>query len=59
MNRQALPRWRSGSGEVRENLASPAVQAVETIQGDMPRRLPDLNRTAERLYRRWMVNLKS
>jgi GMP synthase-like glutamine amidotransferase len=49
----------SGSGEVRENLASPAVQPVEKIQEEMPRKLPDLSATAERLYRRWTKGLKT
>jgi GMP synthase-like glutamine amidotransferase len=48
----------SGSGEVRANLASPAVQPVETIQAQMPEQLPRLSATAERLYRRWASNLK-
>ena len=48
----------SGAGEVRENLASPAVQPVEEIQGEMPARLPELSRTAERLYRHWATNLR-
>ena len=60
MTPEMIASWiASGSGEVRENLASPAVQPVERIQGEMTRRLPDLNRTAERLYRRWMANLRS
>jgi len=49
----------SGAGEVKENLASPAVQPVERIVADMPGRLPVLSSTAERLYRRWAGNLKS
>ncbi len=48
----------SGAGEVEENLASPAVQPVDTIQDEMPAKLPELNRTAERLYRQWAKNLK-
>ena len=47
----------SGAGEVRENLASPAVQPVETITAQMPERLPRLSSTAERLYRRWVGGL--
>ena len=49
----------SGSGEVRENLSSPAVQPVETIQGEAARRLPELSATAERLYRRWTRGLRT
>jgi GMP synthase-like glutamine amidotransferase len=47
----------SGSGEVRANLSSPAVQPVEKIQADMPARLPELSRIAERLYTRWAKGL--
>jgi GMP synthase-like glutamine amidotransferase len=49
----------SGSGEVKQNLASPAVQPVDKIQAEMPRRLPELGRTAERLYGRWAKNLRA
>jgi GMP synthase-like glutamine amidotransferase len=49
----------TGSGEVRDNLASPAVQPVEKIQGEAPSRLPVLTRTAERLYTRWAKGLKA
>jgi GMP synthase-like glutamine amidotransferase len=47
----------SGSTEVRENLTSPAVQPIEKIQADMPARLPELSRVAERLYARWAKGL--
>jgi GMP synthase-like glutamine amidotransferase len=49
----------SGAGEVRDNLASPAVQPVEEIQAQMPQKLPRLSATAERLYTRWARNLKA
>ena len=49
----------SGSREVRENLASPAVQPVEKIVGDTPTRIPVLSNTAERLYRRWIQALRT
>jgi GMP synthase-like glutamine amidotransferase len=48
----------SGSDEVRDNLASPAVQPVERIQGEMPERLPKLSATADHLYRRWIANVR-
>ena len=58
MTPEMIASWiASGAGEVRQNLASPAVQPVEKIQGEMPARLPELSRTAERLYRRWATNL--
>lgn len=49
----------SGAGEVRDNLASPAVQPVEKIVDEMPARLPALSNTAERLYRRWIEGLRA
>jgi len=58
MTPEMIASWiASGAGEVRENLSSPAVQPVETIVADMPRRLPVLSSTAERLYRRWIEKL--
>ena len=58
MTPEMIASWiRSGAGEVRENLASPAVQPVETITAQMPERLPRLASTAERLYRRWVRGL--
>jgi GMP synthase-like glutamine amidotransferase len=60
MTPQMIADWiASGSGEVAENLASPAVQPVDRIQGEAPRRLPALSKTAERLYDRWSRNLRS
>ncbi|HST02660.1 MAG TPA: type 1 glutamine amidotransferase [Usitatibacter sp.] len=49
----------SGGGELRENLASPAVQPAERIVAETPARLPVLSSTAERLYRRWIENLRA
>lgn len=49
----------SGGGELRENLASPAVQPAERIVAETPTRLPVLSSTAERLYRRWIENLRA
>ena len=58
MTPEMIASWiETGSGEVRENLASPAVQPVEEIQGEAPARLPVLTRTAERLYSRWLLGL--
>lgn len=48
-----------GAREIQENLSSPAVQPVEKIQAEMPARLPELSRTAERLYTRWSKGLGS
>jgi len=60
MTPEMIASWiASGSGEVRQNLSSPAVQPVEEIQAEMPAKLPDLSATAERLYRRWVTGLRS
>ena len=60
MTPEMIASWiASGAGEVRENLTSPAVQPVEKIVGEMAQRLPVLSGTAERLYRRWIANLRS
>lgn len=59
MTPEMIDSWiASGSGEVKENLHSPAVQPVEEIRGQMPRRLPALSHTAEHLYERWSKNLR-
>jgi hypothetical protein len=48
----------SGKAELEANLHSPAVQSADRIRGDMPKRLPGLSLTAERLYERWITNLR-
>lgn len=59
MTSEMIASWiESGSGEVRDNLGSPAVQPVDRIQGEMPKKLPGLSRTAERLYQRWSQALR-
>jgi len=45
---------REGAEEVRDNLHSPAVQDIATMQAQMHDKLPQLNRVAERLYRNWL-----
>jgi len=60
MTPEMIASWlASGRAEVEANLASPAVQPADAIQDQMPRRLPELNVAAERLYRRWVRNLES
>ena len=60
MTPEMIESWiASGRGEVEANLASPAVQPVDRITAEMPARLPELNATADRLYRRWISNLKA
>ena len=59
MTPEMIASWiASGAGEVRANLASPAVQPVERIVGEMPARLPVLSDAADRLYRRWRERLR-
>ncbi|HUQ29799.1 MAG TPA: type 1 glutamine amidotransferase [Usitatibacter sp.] len=60
MTPQMIESWIGGNGksEIDANLSSPAVQPAERITGEMARRLPDLSRNAERLYRRWIANLR-
>jgi GMP synthase-like glutamine amidotransferase len=60
MTPEMIASWiATGRGEVEANLASPAVQSVERITAEMPARLPELNATADRLYGRWIANLKA
>ena len=60
MTPEMIASWiASGRGEIEANRASPAVQAVDRITGEMPKRLPALSSTADRLYRRWVTNLKA
>ncbi len=59
MTPEMIASWiASGRSEVEANLSSPAVQPVERITADMPKRLPALSSTAERLYTRWIRNLR-
>jgi GMP synthase-like glutamine amidotransferase len=60
MTPEMIASWTAGGGarEIQESLASPAVQPVEKIQEQMPARLPELSRTAERLYTRWAQGLR-
>ena len=59
MTPEMIESWlASGAREIQDNLASPAVQRPEKIEGDMASRLPSLSANAERLYRRWITNLR-
>ena len=40
------------------NLSEPSVQSLEEIEKDLPERVTALNAVAERLYKKWIVNLK-
>ena len=60
MTPEMIASWlESGSDEIRENLASPAVSPPERIRADQAQRLPHLNRAAERLYARWVKGLRA
>jgi GMP synthase-like glutamine amidotransferase len=60
MTPEMIASWiASGRGEVEASLASPAVQPVARIEGDMAERLPRLSSTADRLYGRWISQLKN
>jgi GMP synthase-like glutamine amidotransferase len=49
----------SGATEIEESRASPAVQSVDRIEGEMAERLPVLTDVATRLYSRWIRNLSN
>jgi len=60
MTPEMIASWlESGSEEIQENLASPAVSPPERIRSEAGERLPHLNRAAERLYARWVKGLRS
>ena len=59
MTPEMIASWiASGRSEVESNLASPAVQPIERIAGEMGERLPVLGAHADRLYTRWIEKLK-
>jgi GMP synthase-like glutamine amidotransferase len=60
MTRELIESWcRSGAREIARGLAkSPAVQTVEEIRRDLDARLDDLQRTADRIYDRWIAALE-
>lgn len=59
MTPELVSEWcASGSREIAENLASPAVQPVAAIAAQSPGHLSALNRVADRLYSRWIRGLR-
>jgi GMP synthase-like glutamine amidotransferase len=59
MTPEMIESWlASGAREIAENRSSPAVQPPGEISGEMRQRLPSLSANAERLYRRWITNLR-
>ena len=60
MTAEMIASWiASARSEVDANLASPAVQPVERIAGEMSERLPGLSANADRLYTRWIEKLRA
>ena len=47
-----------GADEINAASSSPAVQTPAEMQADLPTRLNDLNRVADRMYSRWIKGLK-
>lgn len=57
MTEELVTSWcESGAGEIARNLG-PSVQSVEAIQNNLPERLLELHRVADRLYERWVKGL--
>jgi len=50
--------WCSVGAEELASLDEPSVQPLEEIEKDLPERVAALNAVAERLYKKWIVNLK-
>ena len=50
--------WCSVGAEELASFNEPSVQSLEEIEKDLPERVAELNAVAERLYRKWIVNLK-
>jgi len=50
--------WCSVGAEELATLDGPSVQTIAEIEKDLPERVAALNAVAERLYRKWIVNLK-
>lgn len=50
--------WCSVAAEELATLEGPAVQSINEIEKDLPRRIEDLNAIAERLYLKWITHLK-
>jgi len=50
--------WCSVGAEELASFNEPSVQPLEEIEKDLPERVAALNAVAERLYKKWIVNLK-
>jgi len=57
MTEEMVKTWcKTGAAEIFAS-AGPSVQSVEAIQTDLARRVPALNRVADRLYEKWISGL--
>ena len=58
MTEELIRLWvRSGTHEMRESAASPAVQPADEIYRDMDARLERLHKVADQLYDKWIEHL--
>lgn len=58
MTERLVRDWCSVAAEELASINEPSVQSMEEIEKDLPERVTALNMVAERLYRKWIVNLK-
>lgn len=50
--------WCSVGAEELASLNEPSVQSINEMEKNLPERVAALNAIAERLYKKWIVNLK-
>jgi hypothetical protein len=50
--------WCSVAAEELATLGGPSVQTIAEIEKNLPERVTALNAVAERLYLKWIINLK-
>ncbi len=58
MTERLVRDWCSVGAEELASLNEPSVQSMEEIEKDLPERVTALNAVAERLYQKWIANLK-
>lgn len=58
MTERMVRDWCSVGAEELASLNEPSVQSMDEIEKDLPERVAELNAVAERLYRKWIINLK-
>jgi GMP synthase-like glutamine amidotransferase len=58
MTERLIIDWCSVGAEELASFNEPSVQPLEEIEKDLPERVAALNAVAERLYKKWIVNLK-